>query len=172
MKWTLEDVKAIENHLKTANSCSHPPLLDLVVAGLQEHHRSTPLLMACCNGDLEAVQRIVEVWGVNVCTAGVYPMGRQLIEGVTPLFCAAMGCHSEIVRYLVEKGANVSSKTHSTDKEFSGATPLHAAVYNIQDFNCEEKISIIRFLLESGADPSALSSDGTPIWMFGWTHLF
>lgn len=165
MKWSLKEVKEIENHIKTTTSCQHPPLEEIIVTGLQEYQRSTPLLMACKYGDLEAVKLIVEGWGINVCTPAVHcaVSPDRRLEGVTPLFIAAMQFHSKIVRYLVEKGASVSSRVQATDKGISGATSLLGAIYGNPDSDCEEKISIIRFLLESGADPSALTDDGVPI---------
>lgn len=122
--------------------------------------------MACKHGDLNAVKQIVEGWGIDVCTAAVHcaVSPDRRMEGVTPLFVAAVQSHSKIVQYLLEKGANVSSRIRTTDKEISGATPLCAAIILTNPDN-EERISIIRFLLESGADPSAVPDDGVPIWL-------
>jgi len=168
MKWNLKEVKKIEYHVKNASKrCQHPTLQDLVVKGLYEDERSTPLLMACQHGDLKAVKRIVERWRVNVSISAVHyanwPCSR--LEGVTPLFVAAYYCHINIVRYLIEKGADVHSRTHSTDQEYSGLTPLHAVTVFSED-TVDEKISTIRCLLEAGADPSPLSDDGMPIWHY------
>jgi len=170
MKWNLEEVVAIEEHIKTATSCQHPPLEDLVVTGISESQISTPLLMACQHGDLEAVKRIIEIWGVNVSTAAVtntiWPYTR--VEGVTPLFVAAFYHHSKIVKYLIDKGADINSRTHSTDQEYSGMTPLYAAAVFSDESDQEsqkiERISTVRLLLQSGADPSPLTDDGEPIW--------
>jgi len=172
MKWNLKEVKEIEHHVKTSTNCQHPRLEDLVVTGLCENERSTPLLMACRHGDLEAVKRIVDVWGINVCTATVHchtPWPRLRIririEEVTPLFVAASNCHTKIVRYLVEKGANVNSRTHAQEKVYSGMTPVYAATVLSKESVDDERISTIRFLLESGADPSLITDDGRPIWL-------
>ncbi len=73
MKWNLKEVKKIEYHVKNASKrCQHPTLQDLVVKGLYEDERSTPLLMACQHGDLKVVKRIVERWSVNVSTSAVH----------------------------------------------------------------------------------------------------
>jgi len=174
--WTLNGVKEIESHIKTACSCPHgphPSLQDLVITGLEEFQRSTPLLMACLHGNLEAVKRIVEGWGINVCKTNVHPLSGIPVEEVTPLFLAASKCHSNVVRYLLEKGASVSVRTHSEVKQHSGMTPLHAAIrlgfreLGCLNFGSQEsmQISTIRCLLEFGANPFALLHDGVPIWL-------
>jgi len=177
-QWTLEEVEEIENHVQTASSCPHgphPPLQDLVVTGLQEFQRSTPLLMACSHGDLEAVKRIVERWGINVCKANIHPIMGIAVEEVTPLFLAASKWYRDIVRYLLQKGANVSAKTNSEDHEngrrYSGLTPLHAAMRlggNHGNQDSSMQISTIRCLLE--ANPSAFPRNGVPIWLKGDTE--
>jgi len=166
-KWTLEEVIEIENHVHTASSCPHgphPSLQDLVVTGLEEHERSTPLLMACLHGDLEAVKRIAEVWGEDLNALNVYRMSGTLVDNVAPLFVAASKSYSNIVRYLLANGAHVSSRTYAAKKEYCGLMPLHAAVFFGGDHG-DMQISTIRCLLEHGADPSALSNKGWPIWL-------
>ena len=113
MKWNLEEVLEIEEHIKSTTSCQHPPLEDLVITSKSGSQISTPLLMSCQYGDLEAVKRIIEIWGVNVSTAAVTCTiwSYTRVEGVTPLFVAAFYHHSKIVKYLIEKGANVNSRT-------------------------------------------------------------
>jgi len=130
-RWTLEEVKEIEAHVRTACSCPHvphPSLQDLVVTGLEEHERSTPLLMACLHGDLEAVKRIVDGWGVNLCKGIVHPILATLVDNVTPLFVAASKCYTNVVRYLLERRAPVSFRTFGAEKKYFGLMPLHAAV--------------------------------------------
>jgi len=108
-------------------------------------------------------------------------MENRKLHGVTPLFAAALKNDVKLVRYLIGKGANVSSRTSTENKNpFSGITPLHAALLTITYINsnsAEEADSwnqteVIRILLESGADQSALSSDGTPTWMFSWIRFY
>jgi len=178
---TLHQLRAIERHIST-NSCSHPPLKEFVFKGHLKG--STPLLLACHHGDLDSVKHIVENWGADIEATAVYHIiGSNIkrspvktIQAATPLFVAACKGHIDIVRYLVEKGADVSSKTSSeANQKFNGLTPLHGAVlepYWSDKNGLKESIerneirsAIVTFLLESGADPSSLSSDGTPIWM-------
>jgi len=100
---------------------------------------STPLLDACIKGDFEGVKRMIEVWRldveaaatifINFSPASLIEFNADRLQGVTPLFVAALKNDVELVRYLVGKGANVSSRT-STDnrRTFCGITPLHAAL--------------------------------------------
>jgi len=180
---TLHQLQAIEEHISTS-SCSHLPLKDFVFKGRLKG--SNPLLLACHHGDLDSVKHIVENWGADIQAKTVYYFDliaskyswypEKSIQGATPLFVAACNGHINIVRYLVEKGADVSAKTSSkTVLKFDGLTPLHGAVMDLwwedpadSTYFCtakETRDAIVLFLLESGADPSTLSFDGTPIWM-------
>jgi len=176
----------IEMHAATTNGCcKHPPLKELIFKGVLEG--STPLILACHYGDFDLVERIIEHWGADVNEAAVYyadpvAWSRQdhysiKFERATSLFVAASNGHSRIVRYLVEKGADVSARTHSMDRKcYDGLTPLYGAVCDLRfrDKNViyqkrmkEESAGIVRLLLESGADgssPSSRPSNGSPIW--------
>jgi len=69
-------------------------------------------------------------------------------EGTSPLFVAAFAGYFSIVRYLIEKGANVDVKTsHDPNQMLSGLTPLHGAASS----RSGEQVAIIRFLPEFGA---------------------
>jgi len=176
----LRHVNAIDDHI-TANNCPHPPLEEFIFKGRLEG--GTPLLLACHYGEFDSVKHIVEYWGVDVQSAATYylhPSGFFMkawkIDSATPLFVAAFRGHSKIVRYLLEKGADVNVKTSNpAEKEYDGLTPLYGAV---SDHNFapgqsyEERFaetnSIVRSLLEFGADVASGSfrpSDGYPIWM-------
>jgi len=169
--------------------CPHPPLKELIFKG--SLIGSTPLILACHCGDFDSVKRIIEHWGAEVNEAAIYltnpvfPVDFYLlqeyyikIETATPLFIAASNGHTKIVRYLIEKRADVSARTRSRImKCYDGLTPLYGAVCELctvennliyKNRMKEESASIVRLLLESGADASLLSSrpsDGSPIWM-------
>jgi len=55
---------------------------------------------------------------------------------------------------------------------------IHAALLHLtygsksKETKSLDQTDVIRILLEAGADPSALSLDGTPIWMFGWFRFY
>jgi len=154
----------IEGHISTSNQCHHPPLKDVVLRGSLDG--MTPLLLACHFGDFNWVKRIVENWRVDFQAAGVYyygfPTDPWKIESASPLFVAALNGHLDIVKYLVALGADVSSKTSAEISDhFDGFTPLLGA---IRRSHHPDSLAIVNFLLESGADPSALPSTGYPIW--------
>jgi len=175
----LHQVIEIEDHISSSTSCHHPQLKDLVC------NRTTPLLLACSYGDLDAVQRIIEHWGVNVQASAIYcinpiadlPAGWICCEhfaGASPLFVAACNGHLDIVRYLVEKGAdvNATTKKSKTSHSDAGLTPLHGAFLascvkqNLNIGRAEKINGIVIFLLESGADPNVLTLDRSPIWSY------
>lgn len=127
------------------------------------------------------VKRIVEVWGADIqATVQEYSLRDDettVFKGVTPLFIAALNKNTETVRYLVEKGADVSvgASNNNEDCWNFGMTPLHAAfflTYRISSKASDKQLKTIRCLVEAGADPSALSSKGIPVWMIGWTELY
>jgi len=125
------------------------------------------LLLACEEGNVDAVQHFVEECGADVNAADNY----LKIGGVTPLFVASLKGHLETVRYLISKAANVSAMTHTEDHTgYGGLTPLHAAFMEKrprqQYYEKYAESSIIaNLLLTAGANPSALAPDGTPVWM-------
>ena len=70
-EWELGELLEMEIHIKTQTNCQHvPELKTWVLSGPVKG--STPLLMACDRGHLEAVKRIVEKWQMEVNSTGVY----------------------------------------------------------------------------------------------------
>jgi len=173
-KWELGDLKKMEKHISTQTTCQHTQLKNWVLP--EPLQGSTPLLMASDKGNIESVKHIVENWGVDVNATAVYyykytkkSSKIRKRAGASSLFVAAYAGHLSIVRYLVAKGARVDIKTSYDDDEFqdrlygslAGLNPLHGALSSLE-YN--ERLDIIRLLLEIGADPSALTSNGSPIW--------
>ncbi|KAL5331401.1 hypothetical protein ACEPPN_000931 [Leptodophora sp. 'Broadleaf-Isolate-01'] len=73
--------------------------------------------------------------------------------GRTPLHWAAMNGHIEVVKQLLEKGANVAVANSS-----GGWTPLHQATWN-------GHVEVVKQLLEKGANTTVTDSEGrTPLY--------
>jgi len=134
---------------------------------------TTPLLVACHHGQLDSVKHTTESWKVDVNNAATYfPDAVTKIDRATPLFVASTNGHLGIVRYLVGNGADILATTSTTNQRYDELTHLHGAVY---DFNRQEeykklrykkdkeRAATVRYLLESGVDPSILPPDGSPI---------
>lgn len=174
----LDQLHEIERHI-SAKQCPHSLLNELVFEGMLEG--TTPLIMACQNGRFEAVRHIVENWGVSVGAAATYyfyPFDKHrqgpmyTIHTATPLFVAASNGRVKIVRYLIEKLADVFVKTsNEANRDFDGLTPLYGALCEFSFHRlpllkkCDERNAIIHHLMDFGADPSAiLSTNSFPVW--------
>jgi len=158
----------IEKHVSSTDlDCPHAQLKDLNLSEPLEG--SSLLLLACDRGNLESVKRMVGNWGVHAgTTAAYYTPNKIKISEATPLFVAAYRGHIDVVKYLVRKGADVSVQT-SYEKYYrlNGLTPLHASVscpYGNSFFWSSKQEAMVKFLLESGSDPSALTKNGLPVW--------
>ena len=105
---------------------------------------------AAKNGDIEGIQRYLDS-GVSVDKQG-------FITREAALHLASRAGHLHVVKFLVEKGANMNIKNKG------GANPIHIATWD----NHEE---IVRFLVESGADVDARNSWGqTPLQYYCGEH--
>ena len=100
----------------------------------------------------------------EACESGNFLRVRQLLEQQPkllnsanafddkPLHKAVWGIHPEIVKYLLDKGANVNVG----DRE--GLTPLHKAI-------SKKSLEIVKLLLSHGANPSLVSlNNASPIF--------
>jgi ankyrin repeat protein len=102
------------------------------------------LAAAAIAGDLEAVQRLLELG---------LPVDAPDLQGCTALLRAAGGGHVEIVRRLLELGGNASVSART------GATPLSAAI-------SMRHAPVVELLLQAGADPNqALPGGVTPLML-------
>ncbi|XP_014205114.1 myotrophin [Copidosoma floridanum] len=90
------------------------------------------------NGDLDQVRDIFENKNINV---------NKMIDNRTPLHYAADYGQKEVVRYLLDKGADI----HAKDKH--GITVILAAIW-------EGHTDVVKLLLENGADPNGETPDG------------
>jgi ankyrin repeat protein len=93
--------------------------------------------------------------------------------GSTALHSAAGGHFVEIVKVLIEKGADVNAREIVDDKN-KGETPLHLAVaFDSVKFGLSEydTLEIVKVLIEKGADVNARTSEGfTPLQLAENNH--
>ena len=103
----------------------------------------TPLHFAAFFGRPEAAALLI------ARGAQVDALGRGFMTG-TALHSAAAASHADIVRMLVDAGAEPNLR------QSGGGTPLHAAAANAD-------VASVEALLEHGADPSLTTEDGRSI---------
>ncbi|SFE72796.1 Ankyrin repeat-containing protein [Paenibacillus catalpae] len=75
-------------------------------------------------------------------------------DGLTPLGYAAHFGHAEVVREMLELGADVNAVSHSRVSFIPSNTALHAAIAG------ERSLEVIKLLLAHGADTTILDSNG------------
>ena len=171
--------RTCERTYPCADNTKPAPLLSI----MDESWPQDELLKACEAGDIVSVKRIVED-GSNE--------SARLFDALptTPLHCAALGGHLEIVRYLVEEKA-----CDVTCGDDFGSTPfIHAALggkldtvkylYSIGGTDLmyppdamgitalhvacmgDDGLEVVKFLIDNGADLSRCDDNGiTPLHM-------
>ena len=104
----------------------------------------TPLHLASFFGHIMLVEYLV------MSRADIHAVSKNPLKN-QPLNAATASNHTNIVKFLVKKGADVNFAQHE------GITPLHAAAYNGNE-------ELVQILLAHGADPNAKDEKGeTPI---------
>jgi ankyrin repeat protein len=102
-------------------------------------------------GDLVRVQALL-VAGADIDER---PWSNQLLP--TPLYVAAENGHTTMVRYLVERGANIEATCFGEEK------PLHIAVE-------KNHIDVVRILTEHGANKEAADNGGWTVLIHASFH--
>ncbi|XP_069968388.1 transient receptor potential cation channel subfamily A member 1 isoform X7 [Bactrocera oleae] len=88
------DIKAVELCLKSGAKISK-----------QQHDRSTPVHLACAQGAIEIVKLMFSMQPSEKLTC----LSCTDAQKMTPLHCAAMFDHPDIVEYLVKEGADINA---------------------------------------------------------------
>lgn len=101
----------------------------------------TKLQIACDKGKYDLTKRLIDEEG--------YDVNDQDNAGNTPLHEAALNGHLEIVKLLVERGANVNMQSFDMFLD----TPLI-------DASANGHIEVVKYLLDHGADPTMVNAKG------------
>ncbi|XP_011180654.2 transient receptor potential cation channel subfamily A member 1 isoform X10 [Zeugodacus cucurbitae] len=102
------DIKAVELCLKSGAKISK-----------QQHDLSTPVHLACAQGAIDIVKLMFSMQPSEKLTC----LGCTDVQKMTPLHCAAMFDHPDIVEYLVKEGADINA----LDKEHRSPILLAAS---------------------------------------------
>jgi len=115
------------------------------IAIIKEKKKSIDLFEAAGIGDLKNVQQHLNANPESINTFSN--------DGFTPLGLACFFGHTDLVRFLVSKGADVNKSSSNSFR----VAPLHSAV-------AISNPEITTFLLENGADPNVKQQTGvTPL---------
>ncbi len=175
-------VSRIEKHVSSGNYPHPKSLNQLVFDG--DIEGTTPLLLACKQEDLDVVRHIVESWEVDFRAAAPFHIrifdeeswyGNIVSIEATPLFIAAMYGNYNIVRYLVEKGAdsNIKVVDPPNDTDYDNWAPIDFLFKELCSCNWshvpeqrQDLVLTISFLLQYGSHPpSQPLPNGDPVWM-------
>ncbi|XP_070541710.1 protein fem-1 homolog B-like [Ptychodera flava] len=120
-----------------------PEEIASVLSEVHEHsgQKCTPLVLAARNGHDGVVKLLLEQYNADVEQEGIVKFSGYVIEGASALWCAAGAGHYDVVKILVEHGANVN---HTT---VTNSTPLRAACF-------DGRLDIVSYLIEHKADIS------------------
>lgn len=99
-----------------------------------------PLFIACKKGNVEIVEYLIIQCDADVEQRGMFEVpDDRSIHYVTPLWCASVAGKFNVVKCLVEHGADVNSVSDT------GSTPVRSACFMTH-------LDIVRYLVENEAD--------------------
>ena len=114
-------------------------------------HITTPLIIAARNGNLDSVKILLRYKADIEARGTVKDTDGKVVEGCTPLWAAVDTGHLDVVELLIERNAEVDSRT------LKDSTPLRAAAY-------DGRFDIVSCLVENGAVVNSRYVDGgTPL---------
>lgn len=167
----MTDVQAFFAAIKAGNPAEASQLLDVepALVNARDENGLSAVLTAAYYQEPDIVrllvQRGAELNVFEACAAGELPRVQALVEqrpelinayapdGFQPLGLAAFFGHTEIVEYLLGKGAEVNSPSRNAMR----VMPLHSAIAN-------KRTEIVQLLLDRGADVNATQADDfTPL---------
>ncbi|MCY3773732.1 MAG: ankyrin repeat domain-containing protein [Gemmatimonadetes bacterium] len=130
------------------------------------HLRDTRLLEAHLRRDSRMTSRLFSEKaifppGFGIETPSPYACVTPLSGGVTLLHMAVEFCDVELVRWLLERGADVNAPTGTDQDGFGGWTPLFHAMATLHA--PRHFPDLAELLLEHGADPAIRASIRKPV---------
>ncbi|PVD29769.1 hypothetical protein C0Q70_09026 [Pomacea canaliculata] len=104
-------------------------------------YNTNSMLFTCCQmGHVDMVNYLLDECGADLEQKGVYEVsGDGSRHMVTPLWCAAVADHIDVVESLIKHGADLNSQSDT------GSTPVRSACYMTN-------IEVVKRLVEAGAD--------------------
>eukprot|EP00747_Dinoflagellata_sp_TGD_P163689 gnl/TRDRNA2_/TRDRNA2_182639_c0_seq1.p1 gnl/TRDRNA2_/TRDRNA2_182639_c0~~gnl/TRDRNA2_/TRDRNA2_182639_c0_seq1.p1 ORF type:complete len:313 (-),score=42.37 gnl/TRDRNA2_/TRDRNA2_182639_c0_seq1:303-1241(-) len=131
------------------------PVLELQLVRLPFDEEKGPLLFGpASRGDGISVERLLADTAHPDCDCATDVLRTRATDDTTPLGIAARNGHLQVVRSLIEAGADKDKP-----RNLSGATALRIAV-------CHGHLQVVRFLCEAGVEMDKPTLDGTtPLYM-------
>uniref|UniRef100_A0A182NI17 Sex-determining protein fem-1 n=1 Tax=Anopheles dirus TaxID=7168 RepID=A0A182NI17_9DIPT len=105
----------------------------------EDHQMYTPLIVATLNGHQEVIHILLQLSEPDLEKEGCVKVHGELTDGATALWVAASLGRLNIVKMLLQHGAQIDRCTKK------GSTPLRAACY-------EGRLDVIQYLVDHGAD--------------------
>ena len=131
-------VAPLMNLSKVTRTCIH---LQPIMMNVKLGRRGMTQLHHCAeNGFTTSVKRLLSIRNINVNV-------KDDEYGMTPLDYAALNGHVEIIRFLLQNGAEVNVKNNG------GIAPLHCSAWN-------GHVDILHLLVENGANLEAQDRNG------------
>lgn len=108
----------------------------------------SPLFLACQKGQPEIVEYLITVCGADIELEGTYEvLDDRSVHIVTPLWCAAVSGHLDVLKILMKHHADLNAVSDS------GSTPVRSACFMTH-------IEVVKFMVKNGADINKANYNG------------